>query len=81
MLRVNNHIVNYLADLAPVKPEIQWDTSRPTGDKVRILSTQRAKDLLNFEAKTSLREGINKTIEWYLENTDVANRRGRELHG
>lgn len=74
-------VAETIADLVPNKPEIQWDISRPTGDKVRILSTQRAKDLLNFEAKTSLREGIKKTIEWYLENTDLANRRGRELHG
>lgn len=74
-------VVETIADLVPNKPNIQWDISRPIGDKVRILSTQRAKDLLNFEAKTSLYEGIKKTIEWYLENSDLANRRGRELHG
>ncbi len=74
-------VAETIADLVPTKPKIQWGASRPIGDKIRILATQRAKDLLNFEAKTSLREGVKKTIAWYLENRDLANRRGRELHG
>lgn len=74
-------VAETIANLVPKKPDIQWDVNRPVGDNVRILSTQRSKDLLNFEAKTSLYEGIKKTIEWYLKNSDLANRRGRELHG
>lgn len=74
-------VAETISDLMPNKPDIEWDTSRPTGDKMRILSNQRAKEILNFEATTSLREGIKKTIDWYLENSVLANRRGKELHG
>lgn len=74
-------VVETIAELVPKKPKIEWDPTRPTGDRKRVLVTQRAKELLGFEAKTPLREGIRKTIEWYVANIDIANRRGRELHG
>jgi GDP-L-fucose synthase len=74
-------VAEAIASLVPSSPEIQWDPTRPTGDKKRILATERAKEVLGFEARTSLREGIRKTIEWYLDNSDLAQRRGKELHG
>ena len=74
-------VLETIINFAPNKPKVIWDTNRPTGDKIRILATQRAKEILGFEAKTSLRGGIKKTIEWYLANSDLAKRRGRELHG
>ena len=54
---------------------------RPTGDQIRILVTKRAKDLLNFEVQTDIREVIKQTIEWYIANKDTAEIRGKELHG
>jgi GDP-L-fucose synthase len=62
-------------------PRIEWDPSRPTGDQVRVLDVQRAKDLLGFQTTTTLAEGIGKTIDWYREHKDLADRRGGELHG
>lgn len=73
-------VAETIAELVPKKPEVQWDVTKPTGDQIRVLATERAKELLNFETKTSLRDGLKKTIEWYLKNTDLANRRGKELH-
>ena len=73
-------IAETIADLVPQKPEIQWDPGRPTGDQIRILVTKRAKELLNFEPKTDIREGIKKTIKWYLANKELADIRGKELH-
>ena len=37
------------------------------GDKIRVLNTQLAKDNFIFP-KTSLKDGIDETIEWYLKN-------------
>ncbi len=74
-------LVQTIADLVPKRPAIKWDPSLPIGDQVRILNTTRAKEILGFEAKISLREGIKKTIDWYLNNTELAVRRGKELHG
>jgi CDP-glucose 4,6-dehydratase len=36
--------------------------------KVQYLSTKKAKDALNWEARVSLEQGLVKTIKWYKEN-------------
>ena len=46
--------------------ELVWDTTKPMGDMKRLMSTERAESY-GFKAKTTLKEGIEKTIEWYLE--------------
>jgi GDP-L-fucose synthase len=74
-------VAETIADMVPVRPEIEWDITKPTGDKVRILSMERAKEVLQFKAMTPLREGIKKTVEWYLEHKKLADKRGKELHG
>ncbi|HEY5944423.1 MAG TPA: GDP-L-fucose synthase [Kofleriaceae bacterium] len=45
-----------------------WDTSQPNGQPRRRLDVTRAKDRFGFTAKTSLADGLNKTVAWYLEN-------------
>ena len=44
--------------------EIIWDTSKPTGDKKRIMNVERAKSF-GFECKVNLYDGIKETINWY----------------
>tara|TARA_R110000824_G_scaffold54557_6_gene150565 strand:- start:7519 stop:8496 length:978 start_codon:yes stop_codon:yes gene_type:complete len=51
---------------------IEWDTSKPTGDARRVFDMSRA-DKLGFKPQISIEEGIKNTIEWYLENQEVAN--------
>lgn len=46
---------------------IRWNTSKPDGQPRRMLDTQKAKQKFGFEAKTSLEEGIAKTVAWYKE--------------
>jgi GDP-L-fucose synthase len=45
--------------------EIVWDTSKPDGQPRRCLDTSKAKTEFGFQAKTDLREGLKRTIEWY----------------
>ena len=68
-------LADTVASLVPGKPSIEWDTSKPAGDPVRLLATERAQELLGYTPSTSLTDGIARTIEWYLSNTDLANRR------
>ncbi|MGE3538413.1 MAG: NAD-dependent epimerase/dehydratase family protein [Candidatus Tectimicrobiota bacterium] len=75
------NVAETIARCMPHTPQIVWDPTRPTGDHMRVLATQRAKDVLGFEAQVSLQEGIGKTIDWYRANTALADRRGKELHG
>lgn len=47
--------------------KINWQRKRPSGDIKRLMDTTKAKSL-GFIPKTSLSEGIQKTIKWFLEN-------------
>jgi GDP-L-fucose synthase len=49
-------------------PKIQFDSSKPSGHMKRILNNSKAKLDLGFESKTSLEEGLKKTISWYDQN-------------
>ncbi len=44
---------------------VEFDASKPTMIPRRLIDTSKAKQLLGFEAKTSIRDGIKKTIQWY----------------
>lgn len=58
-------LVELLAKLMDFKGEIRWDSSKPDGQPRRMLDVSRAEQEFGFKAKTSLEEGLRKTIEWY----------------
>ena len=66
-----------IARHVPTAPLIEWDFSRPSGDPIRVLCTKRARKLLGFKPKTTLDEGIQKTIDWFLNNQELADQKGR----
>jgi GDP-L-fucose synthase len=45
----------------------RWDTSRPDGQPRRRLDTSRARAAFDFTARTSLEEGLARTVAWYRE--------------
>ena len=45
---------------------LEWDATKPQGARRRALHPDKARRLLGFEARTSLDEGLRKTIDWYL---------------
>ncbi len=63
-------LAGLVARLTGFRGELRWDPSRPDGQPRRCLDTSRAKELLGFEAKTALEEGLRRTIAWYEENRD-----------
>lgn len=69
--KLAENIVRY----APKQPQIEWDTTKPSGDPVRILSIEKAKKLIGFKIRTELNEGIKKTVDWYLNNEELANKK------
>jgi GDP-L-fucose synthase len=58
-------LAELIADLTGFEGDIVWDTSRPNGQPRRVLDATRAKELFGFEARTGLREGLERTIAWY----------------
>ena len=47
--------------------EIRWNAEKPDGQPRRCLDTTRALAKFGFEARTSLRDGLMQTVQWYLE--------------
>ncbi|HEX6625093.1 MAG TPA: GDP-L-fucose synthase [Pyrinomonadaceae bacterium] len=45
---------------------IAWDASKPNGQPRRCLDVTRAKELFGFRAAHGLREGISKTVAWFM---------------
>jgi GDP-L-fucose synthase len=50
------------------KGTLRWDTSKPNGQPRRRLDTTRAEELFGFKASVPLREGIARTVDWYVKN-------------
>ena len=67
-------IAETIAANIPGGLEIVWDTSKPSGDKKRLMDITRAKSL-GFELTISLAEGIKEAMAWYAENSGVADNR------
>jgi len=59
-------LVEVIAKLTAFKGEILLAASKPDGQPRRILDTSKAGEEFGFKAKTSLEEGLKKTIDWYL---------------
>ena len=60
-------LVEILFDLTGFEGTAEWDASQPDGQPRRSLDTSRARQAFGFEARTSLEEGLRKTVDWYLE--------------
>lgn len=58
-------LVETIAELTNYAGDILWDTSKPNGQPRRKLDVTKAKNLFGFEAKTTFREGLKTTIEWF----------------
>jgi GDP-L-fucose synthase len=58
-------LVELVAELTGFQGRIVWDTTKPNGQPRRGLDTSKAKREFDFAAKTSLRDGLRRTIDWY----------------
>jgi GDP-L-fucose synthase len=65
-------LAELVAELTGFQGEIVWDTSMPNGQPRRSLDASRARELFGFEARTPLREGLERTIAWYRASTPQA---------
>lgn len=61
-------LVGLITKLTGFNGKIVWDTSKPDGQPRRKLDISRAEKEFGFKAKTSLGEGLMRTVEWYREN-------------
>jgi GDP-L-fucose synthase len=69
-------LVPLVAEATGFEGEIRWDTSRPDGQPRRRVDASRAAEF-GFKAATSFRDGLRRTVDWYLANRAEAEERTR----
>ena len=61
-----------IAELTRFRGEIVWDGTMPNGQPRRRLDVSRAEAILGFRAPTPLRDGLERTIEWFRASSPLA---------
>jgi len=67
-------IVEIIVNNMKIKPKLFWDTSKPSGDKKRLMDISRAK-AIGFQPMISIEDGIKEVMDWYQKNRDIVNKR------
>ncbi len=64
-------LVNTIAKHTKYQGKIVWDTTKPDGQMEKIFDVTRMKEILKFTPKTTLDEGIKKTVAWFENNMSL----------
>ena len=72
-----NDALRIILDHEGHTPRIMYQQDQPSVQKTRLLDTAKAERLLGFRGRTSLADGLHKTIEWY--KSTLKNRADRTL--
>jgi GDP-L-fucose synthase len=67
-------LVDLIGAMVGYQGEVEWNGNKPDGQPRRCLDTTRARVELSWQAKTSLRQGLQHTIDWYVGNRDAVQR-------
>jgi GDP-L-fucose synthase len=63
-------LVELIAKLTGFTGGIEWDTEKPDGQPRRCLDVSRAAELLNWHPRVDLEEGLQRTIEWFNQQSE-----------
>lgn len=55
--------------IAGASANVRWNSAKPDGQPRRSLDTSRAAAEFGWRSRTALQDGLQKTVEWYLENS------------
>jgi GDP-L-fucose synthase len=67
-------VVDVLVRHLDPKPKVEWDITKPSGDKKRLMDTTRARSL-GITPRISLEEGVRSTVAWFRKNQSDAGKR------
>ncbi|HSV14006.1 MAG TPA: GDP-L-fucose synthase, partial [Tepidisphaeraceae bacterium] len=65
------NLTELIAKISRFEGQIIWDTTKPDGQPRRCLDVARAKQTIGFTARTTLEDGLRKTIEWFEAHIDA----------
>ena len=63
-------LTEIIVDITGFKGAVKWDTTKPDGQKVKIFDTQQM-EAEGLACPTSLRRGLENTIEWFAANYEA----------
>jgi GDP-L-fucose synthase len=58
-------LADLVAEVTGFTGRIEWDATKPNGQPRRSVDASRARELFGFDARTPLREGLERTVAWY----------------
>ena len=61
-----------IAEVTGFTGTLQWDSSKPDGQPRRRIDPGRAAALLGWKASMDFKEGLHRTVDWYLANRALA---------
>jgi len=61
-------LANLIKSKIGYEGKIKWLMNKPIGPKRRFLKIQRAKKEIGFSPKIDINEGLDRTINWYVQN-------------
>lgn len=67
-------LVETVADITGYRGKVVWDSTKPDGQKFKLFDVFRMKQVLGYECKTSLRDGLKRTVQWFEANRLAAAR-------
>ena len=65
-------LAHLIAELTGFEGDLLFDPDQPDGQPRRCLDTSRARTHFGFEAQMSLRDGLERTTRWFLDNREAA---------
>ena len=63
-----NEILENIFEIENYYPDVIYDLSQPQTIKKRLLNNDKAKSVIEFKINTTIKSGLEKTINWYREN-------------
>jgi len=67
------YVIHLLEDALRKKAVIEFMPRHPADVPATWANIEKSKTRLNWYPKTSIEEGIKKTVGWYLENKEFIN--------
>lgn len=65
-------LVEAICDALSFKGRVLWDASKPDGQAKKILDVTKLQETMKWLPRTSLKEGIRKTIDWYVTHHSLS---------
>jgi len=61
-------LADIIKEIVGYEGEMKFDATKPDGALYKIADITKMKNKLNWQPKTTLRNGIKKTLDWFVDN-------------